>query len=242
MASESGDMKLLGNFTRLIELISVNPDYNPANLSLKVSALNAQKTAASTAISNVGAQQAPFKAAVNDRLAEFDEMRPVVTRAGNMLQASGANQLIRDDVRTLQRKISGSRKSPKVKNDPNTPQNQAVASQSASQQGYDNLVGNFESLVALLGTVPSYTPNEADLTIASLRARAASLKAKNDAVSNTFAPLSAARGVRDGLLYTNDDGLVNTALQVKAYVRAAFGSDSQLFKSIKGLEFKRPRK
>ena len=48
MASESGDMKLLGNFTRLIELVSVNPDYNPANLSLKVSALNAQKTAAST--------------------------------------------------------------------------------------------------------------------------------------------------------------------------------------------------
>jgi len=35
---------------------------------------------------------------------------------------------------------------------------------------------------------------------------------------------------------------VNIALQVKAYVRAAFGPDSQLFKQIKGLEFKRPKK
>jgi hypothetical protein len=235
-------MKLLGNFSRLIELVSVNSDYNPANLSLQIPALNRQKTAASTAISAVGAQQAPFKAAVNDRQTEFDEMRPVVTRVGNMLLASGADQLIRDDVRTLQRKISGSRKSPKVKDDPNTPQNEAAASQSASQQGYDNLVGNFEALVALLATVPSYSPNEPDLTIASLEARAASLRAKNDAVNSTFAPLSAARGVRDALLYTNDDSLVNTALQVKAYVRAAFGSTSQLYKSIKGLEFKRPDK
>ncbi len=30
MASESGDMKLLGNFSKLIELISTTTDYNPA--------------------------------------------------------------------------------------------------------------------------------------------------------------------------------------------------------------------
>jgi hypothetical protein len=35
---------------------------------------------------------------------------------------------------------------------------------------------------------------------------------------------------------------VNIALLVKAYVRAAFGPDSQLFKSIKGLQFERQGK
>jgi hypothetical protein len=242
MANESGDSKLLGNFSKLIELVSVNADYNPANPVLTVASLNAKKTAGLAAVSDVGAKQAPHKAAVNDRQAEFEDLRPVVTRAGNMLRASTADQLIRDDVKTFQRKISGSRKSPKVKNDPNTPQNEAVASQSASQQGYDNLLGNYESMIALLATVPDYAPNEADLTIASLRTRAATLRAKNDAVNSTFAPLSAARGVRDALLYTDDDCIVNIALQVKAYVRAAFGADSQLYKSISGLEFKRPRK
>jgi len=28
MPSESGDMKLLGNFSKLFELVSINPDYN----------------------------------------------------------------------------------------------------------------------------------------------------------------------------------------------------------------------
>ena len=239
MANEAGDMKILGNFSKLIELVSVNADYNPANPALSVASLNTRKTAGSTAVSDVGAKQAPSKAAINDRQAEFDDMRPVVTRSGNMLRASTADRLIRDDVKTLQRKIAGSRKLPKLKDDSKTPQNEAATSQSASQQGYDNLLGSYESMIELLATVPEYAPNEADLTMASLRARATTLRAKNDAVNSTFAPLSAARGVRDQLLYTNDDCIVNTALQVKAYVRAAFGPNSQLFKSIKGLEFKR---
>jgi hypothetical protein len=35
---------------------------------------------------------------------------------------------------------------------------------------------------------------------------------------------------------------VNIALLVKACVRAALGPDSQLFKAVKGIEFKRPKK
>lgn len=69
MPSESGDMKLVGNFSRLIELVSIEPNYNPANPSLKVLALNAQKTAAQAAVDDIGTKEAPFKAAVNDRQA-----------------------------------------------------------------------------------------------------------------------------------------------------------------------------
>jgi hypothetical protein len=54
MANESGDMKLFGNFSKLIELVSANADYNPANTALSVASLNVQ-TAASAAISDVGA-------------------------------------------------------------------------------------------------------------------------------------------------------------------------------------------
>jgi hypothetical protein len=49
MPSESGDMKFLGNFSRLIELVSINQDYNPANAAIKVSTLNTQKTACQAA-------------------------------------------------------------------------------------------------------------------------------------------------------------------------------------------------
>jgi len=67
----------------------------------------------------------------------------------------------------------------------------------------------------------------------------ADLDAKNKAVSSAFVPLNQARGARDGILYLNDDSVVNRAALIKAYVAAAFGRNSQLYKAIKGLDFKR---
>ena len=242
MATESGDAKLLGNFGKLIEFLSVNPDYNPANPSLKVPALNAQKAAAVNVVADTGTKEAPYKAAVNDRQEGFEGLAPTVSRSGNMFNASGAGQKIQDDLKTVSRKITGRRKTAKVKDDPSTPATEATKSHSASQLSYENIAGNFDDFVAMLGTVPTYAPNELHLTVAGLTTMANDLKAKNDAVSATFAPVSAARGLRDELLYLKDDCAVNNALLVKAYVRAALGPDSQLFKGIKGLEFKRSKK
>lgn len=77
--------------------------------------------------------------------------------------------------------------------------------------------------------------------LAALDAFAASLTAKSSTVSTTSATLNQARGLRDQLLYLDDDSIVNTALLVKAYVKAALETKSQLFKKIKGLKFSRPR-
>jgi hypothetical protein len=242
MASESGDMKLLGNFSKLIELISVNPDYNPANALIKIPALNTQKAGGLAAITDLGAKEAAYKAIVNDRQLLFEGVPALMTRSGNMLKASGANQKILDDAKSVRRKITGQRKSPKVKDDPNAPQKEANKTHSVSQQSYESIVGNVADFVEIVATVPGYAPNEADLKVMGLSALVDDLKAKNEAVNVAFAALSVARGQRDQLLYSNDDSVVNNALLVKAYVRAAFGTDSQTFKSIKGIEFKRPKK
>lgn len=242
MASESGDMKLLGNFSKLIELVSLHPEYNPTNADIKTPALNTQKAAGLAAAQTIGAQEAPYKSAVNDRQEAFEDLSATVTRAGNMFKASGAGQKIQEDLKTVSRKITGRRKTAKVKDDANTPTNEATKSHSASQLSYENLTGNFDDFIAILATVPAYAPNEPGLTVAGLTALANGLKAKNEAVNTNFAPVSAARGVRDQLLYLNDDCLVNNALLVKAYVRAALGPDNQLFKEIKGLEFRRSKK
>ena len=104
------------------------------------------------------------------------------------------------------------------------------------------MVGHLDGYFAALANVPSYNPNEADLKLPALQAFADDLRAKNDAVSSTFVPLSQARGLRDQLLYQADNSVVNTALLVKEYVKGAFGTQSQLYKQIKGLEFKRSKK
>ena len=239
MPSESGDMKLLGNFSKLVELVSIDPNYNPANATIKVPALKTQNTTAQAAVANIGTQEAPYKAAVNDRQEGFEVLRPVISRSGNMLKASGASKKIQDDAKTSARKISGTRKKAKEKDDPSTPQTEATKTHSVSQLSYENVTGNFDDYIAIVETVSTYAPNETELTIAGLKALSTSLKAKSEAVNTRFAPMSAARGLRDQLLYLNDDCVVNIALLVKAYVRAALGPDSQLFKSIKGLQFKR---
>ena len=107
---------------------------------------------------------------------------------------------------------------------------------------FDNRIGNFRSYIEILKNVPEYNPNEADLKVTALTAYADDLTAKSNAVSTTSATLDQARGVRDRLLYLNDDSVVNTAKLVKNYVQASLGSDSQLYKKIKGLKFGMPRK
>jgi hypothetical protein len=101
---------------------------------------------------------------------------------------------------------------------------------------FDNQVGHFRSYIEIVKNVTEYKPNEADLKVTALTAYADDLTTKSNAVSTTSAALNQARGTRDRLLYLDDDSVVNTAKLVKSYVQAALGSDSQLYKKIKGLE------
>lgn len=239
MSTESGDKKLLGNFRKLIDEVSADPNYNPANSKLTKTALETQYTTAEAAADDVSAKHAPNKLAVTDRQGGFDDLRTLVIRSRNFLKSSGASKAVVEDAETHVRKLTGGRKSPKVKDDPATPADESKASKSASQMSYDNQLGNLGAYLEILKNVPSYNPNEADLKLTSLTAFAANLKARNNAVSTTSAALSQARGLRDRLLYLDEDSIVNTAQLVKSYVKAAFGTDSQLFKQVKGLRFMR---
>lgn len=242
MPTESGDNKLLGNFRKLIDLVSSDPNYNPANADITKAGLEILHTHARTGVTDVATQSAPHKVAVNQCQTEFEGLPGLVRSTRSMAKASGADKKIQDDLDTYARKVIGTRKSAKAKDDPNTPENEAAANHSASQLSRENQLGNFESFVALLNNIPSYMPNEGALKISSLQAKVNTLRAKHEAVSTAFVPLSQARGKRDQLLYLNDDCVVNRALLVKAYVKAAFGSQSQLYKAIKGLEFHRQGK
>jgi hypothetical protein len=242
MANEAGDLKLLGNYGKLIDLVSADANYYPANSEITKAALAAHYTLALAAVDDVAAKDAPNKMAVNDRQAVYDPLSGLVRRSFSMLKASGASQAVRDDAQTNVRKVTGARKSPKIKDNPATPAVEGAKQHSASQMSFENRRGNVSAYVSILANVPSYNPNENDLKVASLQALVADLDAKNTAVSQTFVPLSQARGVRDGMLYLNDDCVANRAALVKAYVQAAFGRDSQLFKQVKGLDFRRPKR
>lgn len=239
MPTESGDRKVLDNYRQLIDHVTAEPAYNPANPLIAKTALATHHTAAGAADDAVDTAAAPYKIAINARQEVFDPLSSLIRRSFAMLKASGASQGELDDAQTELRKITGARKSPKKKTDPNTPAAEADKQHSASQMSFANRRGSVGAYVSILANVPSYNPNEDELKLSALQALVSDLDAKNNAVSAAFVPLSQARGARDAILYLDEDSVVNRAALIKAYVVAAFGRDSQLYKAIKGLEFRR---
>lgn len=242
MPNEAGDMKLIGNFRQLIDRVLAELNYKPANAALKVVGLNAQHAAALNAVEALNDALATYRLAVTDRLLAFEELAVRILRSRNLLRASGASKDLLADAETSVSKVRGKHKTKKAPAATGAPGAPGDASHSTSQMSYDNQLGNFKVYLSILTQVASYAPLEADLTLASLQAFAAELQAKNDAVSAAFAALGQARGMRDGLLYTNEDSVVAIAQLVKAYVNGAFGADSTLYKQIKGLPFKKAPK
>lgn len=207
MPNESGDLKLLANFRKLIDLVSADTDHKPSNAALKPTALEAQHTAGMAAAHDVPAQFATNMTAISDREAAFADVNSFMSRVHGVAKASGALAGQLADLNTFKRKLISKRK---AKTKPALPTGAAAAQtesekqRSSAQLSYDNQVGHVRGYLGVLGTISDYKPSEADLKLPALSAFVDNLQAKNDAVSSTFVPLSQARGLRDQLLYQAD--------------------------------------
>ncbi len=238
--SEKGHAKNVANFSLLLNFVTgYGAAYNPGNAAIQLAALNALFASAQSLLNNVNAKRADYTSAVNAREILYADLSPLVTRILNTVKASGASKQFVDDVKTIARKIQGKRKSAKPADDPNTPEDESKAAHSASQMSYTNRAENLNALVSLLDSEPLYTPNESVLQTASLTTYYNDLKAANDTVNAKFVDISNARIARNDALYGEGDGLVEIALMVKAYVKAAFGANSPQYDQVKGLEFKK---
>jgi hypothetical protein len=182
---------------------------------------------------------APNKVAISERQAAYDQLPVILPRSRNVLKASGAAKEVIADVDTPYNKALGRRRTPRIKDDPSTPANEATAQYSASQMSYENQRANTGLYVAILREISEYKPNDPSLTVAALEAFVAGLLAKDNAVSQSFAPLNQSRGRRDHMLYLDDDCVVNIAVLAKAYVAGEFGTTSALYRAIKPLKFLR---
>jgi hypothetical protein len=147
MANEGGDMKLLGNYRKLIDQLTGAPAYAPPNSNLTIAAMEARYAGAMAAVENVSTKMGPNKVAITAQQLAFDELPDKVTRSINVLKASGVSKEVIADLDTSKRKVLGRRKSVRIKDDPNTPENEASASNSASQMSYANQIGNFRAFL-----------------------------------------------------------------------------------------------
>lgn len=238
--SETGHAKNIANFDRLISFCtSYGTSFNPIKDSLKLPQLNDLSILAKTHLNDAKKAKAEFDVKTNERKEIFKDLRLLSTRIINALTGVGANDAIIKDARTINRKIQGTR-APKKSTTPTTSSSHSITEKtiSTSQLSFDNLIDHFSKLIELLTFEPLYTPNESDLQLDNLRTKLAEMKTVNQETIDTYTAFSNARILRNQTLYNPDNGLVDTAGDVKKYVKSVYGSSSPQFKQLSSLLFK----
>jgi hypothetical protein len=234
--SETGHAKNVANFQELIAFSTAyGATYNPSKNALKIPQLIALKTLADAKLNNVVNVNTQYNIAVNERMIAFSGLKAYATRLVNALQTTDASTETINNAKAFNRKMQGKRASATpTATDPNTP---APTTISTSQLSYDQLIQHLSGLNAVLAAEPSYAPNETELQVATVQTKIAELIAKNNAVATAYANISNARIDRNETLYHPENGLVETALDVKKYVKSIFGASSPQFAQIKSLTF-----
>lgn len=238
--SETGHAKNVANFQDLIEFVTgYGATYNPSKSSLKLTSLITLKASADSNLADVISKNTNYNNKVNERITAFSGLKSLSTRLVNALQTTDASPETIGNAKTFNRKMQGKKASAsQVPTDPNAP---APTTISTSQQSYDQLIQHFAGLTSVLEAESSYTPNESDLQVATLQTKIADLTAKNTAVATAYASISNSRIARNTTLYDTNSGLVETANEVKKYIKSVFGATSPQFAQVKGIEFKKPK-
>ena len=235
--SEVGHAKNVANFQDLIEFVTAyGTTYNPSKNALKLPQLIALKASADATLADVISKNTNYNNKVNERITAFSGLKSLSTRLVNALQTTDATTETIGNAKTFNRKVQGKKASvSQTPTDPNTPAPNTI---STSQQSYDQLIQHLAGLTSVLEAETSYTPNETDLQVATLQTKIADLTAKNTAVATAYASISNSRIARNETLYSSTTGLVETANEVKKYIKSVFGASSPQFAQVKGIQFK----
>ena len=243
--SETGHAKNVANFDELLSFVTgYGAVYNPSKATIKLTALQTLATNAKNAINAVNAALPAYSNAVSAREVAFEPLSKLSTRILNALKATDTTTQVDESATTLVRKIQGKRATPKLTEEEKTAakaEGTETKEVSSSQMSYDSRLDSFDKLIKHLTSIPLYAPNEADLKVATLTTMLNDLKAKNTAVVATLVSLSNARIARNDLMYKANTGMLDIALDSKAYIKSAFGATSPQYKQVSKLKFTSPR-
>jgi len=253
---ETGHAKNVANFQTLISFVTgYGAVYNPSRVSIQLANLQATLAAAENEMSQVNTALATNGNAIAAREVAFEPLKKLSTRLINALKATDVSEAVISNMQTLNRKIQGKRASAKTPpvvtpaSDPNqypeggiTPEPSTPTTTptqiSAAQLSFDSQLDTFDKQVKLLASIAVYTPNETELSVATLQALYATLKNQNAAVINSSTQISNARLNRNKVMYHPETGLVAKVADVKSYVKSIFGANDQSYKQISVLSFK----
>lgn len=238
---QTGHAKNVSNFESLIIFVEgYGAVYNPGKELLKLESLNQLKEIAILKLNEVNVTLSAYTHTVTERETAFEGIDTYVTNMYLQLRAYEPSKNVLADMQSYIRKFKGRRAVPKItltELEKLSETESEVKYNSVAQLGYDSRVENLDRIIALLATIPSYQPNEAEYKLQGLQDKLTVLRDKNSKVTQATADLSNKRKDRNEVLYNSETGLYDVALGVKSYVRAVFGLNSPQYKQIKNLRF-----
>ena len=240
--SETGHARNVANFEKMISICTgYGPKFNPSNPHLQIAALKDVLTHCRACLGEVNTQSAAYKKAVGARQSCYNTLKPLSTRLVNALAATDAPAKLKNDCKSIHRRIQGTRagggKSPKSSGDTAAQAEPTEKSISTSRQSFDLLAEHFSGLIALLESEPGFQPNETALQLPSLKTCHSDILKANAAAADSGVGLGNARMARNKALYADKTSLCERAAGVKAYVRSLFGVSSAEYRQISGLQF-----
>lgn len=247
--SEMGHDKNVANFEDLISrCVGYGVTYNPSLNAIKVANMNTLRTTALASLASVTSTNTALTNAINNRQTVFLPLHTFATRIMSALKASGANDQLVKDAASINRKIQGQRAKAIKENenvelqkniDPNAPPPVESKTISVSQLSFDSMIEHYSRMIELLSSIPAYNPNENELKISGLNTLLTQMKATNTAVITATTNTINARINRNEILYKKGAGLIDVAMECKAYVKSVYGSTHPKYKEVSGIVFKR---
>jgi hypothetical protein len=242
-------MSISSNLTNADELIdrvsSFGPKYNPVPVAFTILGLTQLKTSAETLVNNAKSAENVWKNSTMSRSLVFDSADGLVTRAFNAYSISGAPE---QSIQQAESKVHVYR-NVRVSDKPTAEEIAAAKAEGKELKinvqhnaTFDKKVENFGDIIDFLNNSGHYSPNEADISIAGLTAKYEEMKNNNKICSQNAIELDKARMLRDTVMFSKSTGLVDVSLDVKKYVKSAFGATSVQYMSISGLKFKNIKK
>ncbi|MGH2665153.1 hypothetical protein [Flavobacterium sp.] len=233
--NETGHAKNIFNFQNLISFCQgYGSAYNPSKENLKIIALVNQHQRAFDRLHQAKADKTSFDLATNNRRIEFENLKPLSTRILSAFMVSGADKLIIDDLKVINRKIQG----PIYKKTKDDAPDDEVRKYSTSQQSYSRFIDHFASLLEVLEQSQSYHPNENELKLAALQLVFETMKRTHNDLTDAYTQYSNALIRRNRELYDGTTGLVQTTKEVKLYAKSIFGANSPQYRQISKIVFK----
>ena len=157
--SEVGHAKNVANLQKLTEQVTVYTLYNPPVDNLKVTNLQTLYTTASAKLNEVEDKRNANKNAITVRQSAFENLKSTATKIINHLEILGLPSGTIDQAKSLNRVIQGGQKKAVTPPEQGKEETKTV---STSRQSYTQMAENFGILLQLLGTIPTYNPNEDD--------------------------------------------------------------------------------